>query len=124
MIKFVFSLKRKPGMTPDEFHDYWLNTHGPLVRQYEDLLKIRRYVQVHLAEESPLNDGLASSRGSEPRYFDGVAELWWDSEQDLIDAVESPEAKAALDLLIEDEKEFIDLPNSPLWMGYEHEIIG
>lgn len=123
MIKFVFSLKRKPGMSEEEFHDYWLNQHGPLVREYKDAFNIRRYVQVHLAD-TDLNDGLASARGSEPRYFDGVAELWWDSEQDLLAALDSPEAQAGLEALIEDEARFIDLENSPVWMGYEHEIIG
>lgn len=123
MIKLVFTLKRKPDMSPEDFQDYWYNSHGPLVREYEDLLKIRRYVQVHLTE-SDLNQGLVTDRGSEAAFYDGVAELWWDSEEDLLGALDTPEAQEALAILIEDEAKFIDLPNSPLWMGEEKVVIG
>jgi hypothetical protein len=49
-----------------------------------------------------------------------VAELWWRSEEDLLTAFNSPEGQAAANELLEDEKNFIDLPNSPLWFAYEY----
>ena len=51
-----------------------------------------------------------------------MAQLWWDNIEDL--ASSSPEAIRAGALLLEDERKFIDLPRSPLWLGEEHVIFG
>ncbi len=50
-----------------------------------------------------------------------MAELWWDSFEDMAQDEEAAKASA---LLLEDEKTFIDLARSPLWWGREHVIIG
>jgi len=97
MIRLVFALRRLPGMSLAEFQDYWVNRHGPLVAGFATDLKIHRYVQTHR-----------------------VAELWWETE-DLLEANMASEAgRAAGAALLEDERKFIDLPNSPLWFAYEY----
>ena len=55
--------------------------------------------------------------------YDGVAQLWWDSLEDLAANASNPEAIEAGRQLLEDEKKFIDLPRSPLWWGEEKVII-
>jgi uncharacterized protein (TIGR02118 family) len=121
MIKFVYCVRRLPHLSRHEFQRYWRETHGPLVRSHAGTLRIRRYVQVHTLE-SPINDALRESRGSlEP--FDGVAELWWDSAEDLVAATASPEGRKAAQALLEDERRFIDLERSALWIGEEHAIV-
>ncbi|MGH7417889.1 MAG: EthD domain-containing protein, partial [Candidatus Rokuibacteriota bacterium] len=47
MIKLVFCLRRLPNLSREEFQRYWLDTHGPLVRQLAPALGVKRYVQVH-----------------------------------------------------------------------------
>ena len=42
--------------------------------------------------ETPLHEGLRASRGMIPEY-DGVAEVWFDSEEDLMEAMNTPEGK-------------------------------
>ena len=61
--------------------------------------------------------------GSAPEMFDGVAELWWDSFEDITGNTH-PDAPAAGLALLEDERKFIDLPRSPLFFGEEKTIIG
>lgn len=120
MIKLTFCLHRLPHFSRAEFQDYWFNKHAPLVASVRDALKIRRYVQLHSlrdAEEAPF----AAVRGA-PGPYDGVAQLWWDNLADL--ASDTPEARAAGALLLEDERKFIDLPRSPLWLGEEKVIFG
>jgi hypothetical protein len=87
------------------------------------VLRIRRYVQVH-ARDTDLDEAVSASRGSEPRYYDGVAELWWDSFEDLVAAYSTQEGLAAAGELLEDEEKFIDLARSPLWLGEEHVVVG
>jgi heme-degrading monooxygenase HmoA len=55
--------------------------------------------------------------------YDGVAEVYWETVEDLLDGANSPEGRAAGRALLEDERRFIDLPNSSLFFVHEHEIV-
>jgi uncharacterized protein (TIGR02118 family) len=123
MIKLVFTLRRREGMTREEFQRYWREEHAPLVQRHAEVLRIRRYVQVHL-RETDLDEAISVPRGSQPRSHDGVAELWWDSLDDLTSAFTTEAGLAAAAELLEDERRFIDLPESPLWLGEEHVVVG
>lgn len=120
MIKLTFCVCRRDDISESEFHDYWLNKHGPLVKSVADDLLIQKYVQTH-AIETPANEALAASRGA-PQRLDGIAELWW-IEEDFTKAGTSPEGVAAGKLLLEDEAKFIDFSRSPLWYNKEHVIL-
>jgi len=122
MLKLVFCVKRLPHLSRAEFQRYWRETHGPLVRAHAAALGIRRYVQLHTGDDA-LNAGLRASRGG-PEAYDGVAELWWDGAEALGAALGTPEGRAASAALLEDERRFIDLAVSPLFVGEEHAIIG
>ena len=121
MIKLVFCAMRLPHLSREEFQRYWRERHGPLVRECAKALGIRRYVQVHTLD-SPVNDGLRRGRGG-PTAYDGVAELWFDSLDALTVAGATPEGKAAGRRLLEDERTFIDLARSPLFVAEEHPVV-
>jgi uncharacterized protein (TIGR02118 family) len=122
MIKLTFCLTRLPHLSRAAFQAYWFNTHAPLVASVADTLQIRRYVQLHsLPPEA--SAGLRASREA-PAEYDGVAELWFDSLDALAANSQRPEARAASNLLLEDERRFIDLAKSPLWWGEERLIVG
>ncbi|MGH7326150.1 MAG: EthD domain-containing protein [Candidatus Rokuibacteriota bacterium] len=121
MIKLTFCLRRLPHLSREDFRRYWLEVHGPLVHKHAAALRIKRYVQVH-ADAGPLSDGLRKVRGA-PEPFDGVAELWFESAEDLQAAGRTPEGRAAGAALLEDERRFIDLTRSPLWLGQERPIV-
>jgi uncharacterized protein (TIGR02118 family) len=123
MIKLVFALRRREGMSREEFQRYWRDEHASLVQRHAETLHIRRYVQVHL-RETHLDEAISGPRGSQPRFHDGVAELWWDSLDDLTAAFTTEAGQAAAAELLEDEKRFIDLPNSPIWLGEENVVVG
>jgi uncharacterized protein (TIGR02118 family) len=123
MIKLVFTICRREGTTREEFQSYWREEHAQLVKRHASALRIRRYVQTH-ARDTDLDETLSSSRGSELRVYDGVAELWWDSIEDILAALGSEAGQAAGQALLEDEQRFIDLARSPLWLGEENVVIG
>jgi uncharacterized protein (TIGR02118 family) len=122
VIKLVFSLRRRPEMTREEFQAYWREHHAPLVARLAPALRIRRYVQTH-ARSSELAAAQSAARGSEPDVYDGQAEVWWDSLDDVIAAVATPAGQGAAIALLEDERRFIDLERSPLWIGEEHAVV-
>ena len=76
-----------------------------------------------LTVDTPLNEGLKNSRGMLPEY-DGVAEVWFDSEANLMEAMSSPEGQKLSAALLEDEGKFIDHSQSSAFIVKEHEVSG
>ena len=53
MIKLVCFLKRKDGLTREEFYDHWENRHGPLIAGTPELARhIVRYEQLRVTTVS------------------------------------------------------------------------
>ena len=121
MIKIVFCLRRAPHLSREEFQSYWRETHAPLVQTHAAALGIRRYVQVHSVDDA-ISLAIAGPRNS-PEPFDGVAELWLDSLDALVAAGSSADGRAAAAALLEDERRFIDLARSPLFLAEEHVVV-
>ena len=121
MISITFCLRRLPALTPEDFRDYWLKHHGPLVRSHKKALRIKRYEQFH-GIDTPLNQAVGKARGA-PEPFDGLALLTWASLEDLQAGTTDPAGREAGRALLEDERKFIDLARSPLWFNRRHVII-
>lgn len=120
VVKLVFCLRKRPDLSDDEFHRYWLEEHGNLVRKLAPSLKIQRYVQSHTVRPE-LNDSIRQIRGMEKPH-DGIAELWWNSMDDYREAYGSEEGREADAALKADEEKFIDLASSTLWFCEEHTL--
>ena len=120
MVKFVMCITRHPDMTREEFKDYWLTKHGPFFMENASAMRAKKYVQ-SLTLDTPLNEGLRASRDMQAEY-DGVAEVWFESEQDLVEGMSSPEGKKLGEALLEDEKNFIDHSKSSAFIVQEHEL--
>src|SRR5947209_19871252 len=111
MIRLVFLLRRRPGLSLEEFHDRWRLDHGPLVASHQTRLGIVRYTQSHRLDD-PMNDAAARARGGMEEAYDGVAELWFQSEAAVIDTSMTADGERAGAELLADDREFIDLPAS------------
>jgi uncharacterized protein (TIGR02118 family) len=122
VIKIVFCLRRLPGLSADEFYRYWLENHGPLVRSHAETLRIRRYTQGHTFTD-PRAAPAVEARGCKTHPYDGVAEISWDSVEELVEATSTPQGRAAGRALLEDERSFIDLRNSSMFYVREHELV-
>lgn len=122
MIKLHFVLRRKEGMSLEDFQKYWKEIHGPLVAKNAKTLGIKRYLQSHtIAESTIMTQG--NPRGEMEAPYDGEAELWWESREAM--AVGQTEAgRAASQELFEDEKQFIDFKRSTMWLAEEHVVVG
>jgi hypothetical protein len=119
MIKTSYVLRRKPGMSLEEFQSYWREKHAPLVKRYAAKIGMVRYVQVHArppatAREDPL-------RGPMLEPFDGVAEFWIDP---ALATGTDEERREAARVLAEDEANFIDFSRSTMTRGEELYMIG
>jgi uncharacterized protein (TIGR02118 family) len=118
LVKLMFPLRAPPGLGFGEAQRYWRTAHGPLIRAHAVGNGLLRYMQVHRFE-TPLEEALRSSRGTEVEAYLGHAEAWFDRSV----ARRSPETERAGRLAIEDERKFIDFKRSTLWIGKEHVLI-
>jgi uncharacterized protein (TIGR02118 family) len=118
VIRLNFALHRLPNLSRADFQRYWRETHGPLVASVSRTLRMRRYMQSHSVDD-PLYDGLRESRAGMHGPFDGIASVWFDTREDLVAAMTGDAGRKAGALLLEDEKRFIDLSRSPLWVSQE-----
>lgn len=115
MIILTFCLRRLPHLSLDEFQRYWLDSHGPLVRSQLAAIGAVRYMQLH-AKHDALGAALARVREA-PTPYDGIAQMWWTDRAALDASMKSPEGRAAGRAMLEDERRFIDLPRSPIWIN-------
>jgi uncharacterized protein (TIGR02118 family) len=118
MIRITYLLRRRADLSLDEFRRYWREQHGPLVASHAQRINALKYVQVHTLDD-PANAAMAEARGGMESPYDGVAEVWFENREALVDALGSDAGRQAAAELVEDEGRFIDLAQSPLWLGYE-----
>lgn len=71
MVRLTCLLHRKPGMSPEEFHRYWREVHGPLIATTRSGSHVLRYEQ----HPRPLDSYAAQGDGS----GDGVTVQWFES---------------------------------------------
>jgi uncharacterized protein (TIGR02118 family) len=121
MVKLVYCIRRRRDVAAEEFHRYWLDEHGPLVRSVAGAIGAVRYVQSHTVAPE-LNALLRASRESMEPY-DGITEIWWDSLADLEASMQTPESQDAQRRLLEDESTFIDVARSAVFLTEEHTIV-
>ena len=55
--------------------------------------------------------------------YDGVAELWWKSRDDLTSAMNTTKGRAAAQELLEDEAKFIDFARSTIFRAKERVFV-
>ena len=92
MFKVIALLKRKPGMSVEDFQYYWRYKHGPLVAGRAE---VRRHVQSHALLQGYQKGEL---------LFDGISETWFDSAQ-VYEAYQHDPASSAI---LADQANFVD----------------
>jgi hypothetical protein len=116
-VKATYLLTKRDDLTQAECHETWLKDHGPLVASFAGPLRMAKYVQSH-AIAPEVNAGIQVGRGYEPP-LDGITEVWVDSREATGTA---DEARAAGAALVEDERRFVQMDKSRLFMTREHVI--
>ncbi len=126
MLKLTYCLHRLPVLSRDEFQAYWRDKHAPLVAEAAPVLGIKRYIQQHTAE-SPIVAATAEGRGmahGPETDFDGIAELWFESEEAVIAATSTEEGLRHAHILADDEAKFIDFSRSRVLVSQANEVFG
>jgi uncharacterized protein (TIGR02118 family) len=109
MYKHVALLVRQEGMSHEEFREYWEENHSPLAKDIEGVV---RYQTVYPTDP-------------ENAEFDGLAELYFETIEDLHEALGSegsrdydPTREVAAEAR-EDVNNFLDVDQRPRFIGEE-----
>lgn len=81
MLKCVWTMEYRDGVSPEEGLDHWRNVHGPLIAAVPGVVK---YIQNRKIDEMAPG-------------FDGVAELFFADREAYENALTTPEWQAAVD---------------------------
>lgn len=107
--KLFVLLKRKPGMSLEDFRHYALQTHAPKTLEIPGL---RRYLQCHVRDSYY---AMGESR------FDAIAQLWFDDARSIEDAIDSSHYR---DTILPDLALFTDPKYVMTMAAKEHWVIG
>ncbi len=91
MIKLFYCLSKRPDVTAEFFHKYWLEKHGPLVRSFAGATRVKKYIQNHTIQPE-INEAMRKTRGLPPPY-DGIVEVWYENLEVLKESLKSPAAQ-------------------------------
>lgn len=115
--RLVYIYRRLPDLSSAEFLQYWHNIHAPLVVQNAPTLGIKGYIQLHTAD--PVGNNIWQITHQSLPAYDGAAEYFVDLDT-FSAALGTPEGQQAIQLLIDDKRNFADLSLSAVWLAEEH----
>jgi uncharacterized protein (TIGR02118 family) len=90
ILRALWVVTRKPGMSLEAFQDHWRHIHAPLVPRTPSMV---RYIQYHVSERRS---------GAGMPQFDGVAELSWNNLEEYSESWQSYQMQ---------HEQFPDMPN-------------
>jgi uncharacterized protein (TIGR02118 family) len=108
VIKLIAFVRRKEGMSADEFHRYWREEHGPLVARTKSGSYALRYEQNHVVRGSDDTDG-----------FDGVTIQWFESVESFYASVREPDYAE----IAADTEKFLDMSRLEFVLTEEPDVI-
>jgi len=110
MIEGLFFARRSPGLSPQEFQQYWRTTHADITKA---LTHVRHYIQSHTLLSSYGNPNMPYGDSDPP--YDGMETMWFDSVEARRAGNALPPAQAA----IADQVNFTELSTRRFLLAHE-----
>lgn len=104
MYKLIALLKRRPGMTLEEFRDYYETTHS----KFADALKGGKAVRYVRRYFTPLPHPVTGLLEQEPE-FDAMNEMWFEDEAQFLRAMELFNEPSLGNAIRDDEPNLFDV---------------
>ena len=112
MVKMFALLRRRQGMSTEEFVAHWRGQHGPLIANEPTLARhILRYEQ-HVRHRPDLLSGTEDC--------DGVAVQWFRSIDDFVGFMSEPKYA---ELIAPDERRFLDMDKVEFIVNEEPHVV-
>ena len=116
-------MRRLPHLTLEEFQSYWSEKHPQAApADAFSTLGVKRYVQV-LPLETGARHLVVGPRTALVEPFDGIAELWVESEEALARDWSTDKAKEYVEIFFKDEQNFVDWTRSTILVSEENVVM-
>jgi uncharacterized protein (TIGR02118 family) len=113
LVKVSFLLTKRDDLTHQEFLAYWTEQHIKLLsKPIEGMPKVYRYVQLRTVTQA--------LPGFEQSTYDGVAEVWYESIDDLVKAMSSEHYRT---VIAKDEENFLNRKKTVALLSHEKVIL-
>jgi uncharacterized protein (TIGR02118 family) len=112
MVTLIAMLKRKAGLSHEEFEQHWRDRHGPLIASIPDVAR-------HVGSYSQYPRAVAPGHFTGSSGFDGVTVMTFES----LDAFEAFISEPSYAEVHEDERLFLDLDGMVVVMAGEQRVI-
>ena len=116
MIRFVQCVRRKQGLTVEDFRRHWKGYQDALMELATASNAYR--VSVGFGLKIPHNSAIQEMRGTQ-EPFDAVLEVWWESGAEVTRLENQPPIAAKLEAIRALQVEFIDLQGSSFFFASE-----
>lgn len=115
--RLTLAVRFNEGLAREDGQRYWLETHGPLVRDRARLAGFTAYTQIHANADADTHPGRTARNAPPP--FDGYVVIRLGEGE----GTDEERAQAGREIS-EDTATFIDMSRSPSWLATEHVIVG
>jgi hypothetical protein len=116
MIKFIQCVRRKPGLSKQEFAEHWVEYRKTIKAIADASNAVRSAFSRSLAVEQNLE--IIQERGTKAPY-DGVVEVWWAHGNEIVAFLDSGSGDQLIDDLRRAQEAFMDLPNCTFFFASE-----
>ena len=116
MTKFVPCVRRKPGMSKQQFAEQWAKyaETARAIAAASDGLRCTTTRPLPVEQ----NVEIMQQRGTKAPY-DGMVEIWWVRENDVVAFMDSGAGDKLIDELRRAQETFMDLPNCTFFFASE-----
>lgn len=115
MLKMIALLSRKPGMSLEDFRDYYENRHVPLINSIAT--GTREYRRSYIDFSTVFTGGLAGAPSAPwTPDFDVITELWYDSADAMAKARAELMRPENAQRIAADEENFLDRNSKRMFM--------
>ena len=97
VVRLTCLLRRKPGLTPEEFHEHWRNVHGPLIGTFN-------VGATCSATTHNTRDRCRTTAGVDDGGYDGVTVQWFEN----MDAYNADTTDPDFPVMWKDVESFLD----------------
>ena len=112
MIKMVTLIRRKQGLSREQFLHHWKEVHKPIFCAAPIMRHVLYYTQNHVVQRFP-------DAPEEGQDWDGILECWFESMDKLAQIQQEP---YYLSQVRPDEEKFVDAARSVTFFVEEHPL--
>jgi hypothetical protein len=119
MLTFNYFVRKKEGVSAEEFRNYWKGTHFEMQRPVLSKLGIRKYTICETLHEDPVNHLMQQLYGTASDAYDFVDQMVINNLKDFKNGLLDTEVQRAFQEKNDGEVDYVDFSRSDFWFSVD-----